>query len=177
MNDQDGAAKFPPGRGFAWRGDWQARLASRLFSIGYGSLLSYLSARPNATFGELVAELGPGDFAPVQLQEAMIAEAEDRNGVGACAKYMLVRFLRAVPNGWPLQRTRDALMEVRHALVDWECALPERFREAARKVVLSMLRDQGIPEGWIPNGIDDDYLAPHLSLWCADEHVKVSCNE
>lgn len=177
MNDRDDATRFPSGHGFAWRGDWQERLASRLSSIGHDSLLSYLSARPLATFGELVSELGPGDFAPVQLHKVMIAEAEERNSVGACAPHMLVRFLRGVTGGWPLRKTRDALADVRHALVDWQCSLPERFRAVAQNVVLSMLRDREIPEAWIPSGIDDGYLAPHLSLWFADEQVKGSCND
>lgn len=144
----------------------------RLSSMGYGSVSSYVSSRQLLSFGELIAELGPGDFAPVQLHEMLVEEAEQEGSIAVCGQYLLVRFLREVPNGWPQERTAEALAQARHALVKWQCALPERFWDGARQLALSMLRDQDIPAGWIPNGPNDEYLLPHLSAWLESEPVR-----
>lgn len=160
--------KHPSGHGRAWRGDWEQRLKAHISGLGYDSLTAFSADRPLATFAELVAELGPGDFAQVQLHWLLAQEAEEHNVVKSCAWSMLVRFLRAIPGGWPKDRSREAQWPALEVLTAWQCAVPPVAQNEARDLVLTLLRDPTIPAGWMPSGPADPYLQEHLARWVPD---------
>lgn len=168
MSTDSKGRPYPPGRGFAWRGDWQERLRLRLSELGYGSLVEYSSSRPLATFAEMIDELGPGDFAQIQLQRELVRESEIANQSWSCALHMLVKFLRDMPRDWQDQGG-FALVE---RLVAWQSVLPTYMHKNCREVTTSLLQDKTIPAGWVPIGVDDVYLHPHLSAWPADRLIR-----
>ena len=151
---------FPSGYGHEWRGDWQARLLGILGKKGHSSLTSFVRARPLATMNELVAAIGDGDVAPVQLKWRLVEEARASNTLRECALDLLVRFLRGVADGWPSDLSWEGLDDVRAALITWQLALDdEHCDDLLGKMADELLDATDISPGWIPSGVDDPRLA------------------
>lgn len=151
--------------------DWQEGLYNRLRELGYDSFAAFFSDRPLSTFGELAEELESNRFAQVQLYWVLLKEAEKTSSEWECALHMLVRFLRAVPGGWKRDRD-DEEVSVIDDLIAWQSVLPARMHDHCRQVMSSIANDDAIPSGWVPSGVDDPYLRPHLSQWPTDGLVE-----
>lgn len=152
--------RYPRGQGFAWRGDWLARLLDLLQVKGFSSLTSYVRTMPLAPFAELVASLGEGDVAPVQLKWRLVEEARASNTLRECALDLLVRFLQGNPQGWPSDLSWQGQSDVRSALVTWQLCLDDERHEAVlSKITVELLGATDIPAGWLPAGIDDPRIA------------------
>lgn len=155
--------RYPSGHGHAWRGDWNERLAARLHSLGFDSLSHLAKDNPGATIQELVSILGAGDFAIIQVEWALMQEAENSGTVRQCAIDLLVRLLRSPENGWPAAIGREEQAEVCGLLVSWLGLLPDRYRPHGQQVVVSFLRDADIPAHWRPVSADDEHIRKHMS--------------
>ncbi len=150
---------YPPGQGFAWRGEWLERLRDLLRVKGFESLTAFARTMPLATLDELVAALGEGDVAPIQLQWRLVEEARISNALRECALELLVRFLREAKQGWPSELSWDSQREVRSALVSWQTSLSEVQAEvSAGEMEFELLEATDVPPGWLPRGGDDPRL-------------------
>ena len=147
---------YPPNYGHEWRGDWLARLLDILRLKGFSSLTAFARTMPSATLDELVAALGEGDVAPVQLQWRLIEEARLSNSTRECALSLFVRFLRRVSQGWPSDLSWNGQRKVRIALISWQTSLEEEhYKSMVQKMVFELLKATDIPPGWLPEGEDD----------------------
>ena len=82
---------FPPQQGFAWRGDWQARLYALIQERGFSSVTAYADSQPGATLLELADVLGSGNVAAVQIEWRLVAEAAASGTMERCARSLLAR--------------------------------------------------------------------------------------
>lgn len=143
----------------AWRRPWPERLLDLVRKKGYESLTSFVLERPLATIPELVAELGEGDVAALQLTWRLVDEARGEDALRECALDLLVRCLRDVEGGWPAESSWEGQARVRIALVRWQSCLEDEALSAfLSKVVVDLLDANGIPPGWLPRGTDDPRL-------------------
>ncbi len=151
--------KYPAGQGFAWRGDWLERLLDLVRKKGFESLTAFVLDRPLATMPELVAELGGGDVAPIQLSWQLVEEARSKATLRECSLDLLVRSLRGVEGGWPADSSWDGQTKVRIALVRWQsCLDDENYDALLAKIVVDLLDATDTSPGWLPRGIDDPRL-------------------
>jgi hypothetical protein len=150
---------YPSGRRFAWRATWLERLLTLLRKKGFESLTAFVLERPSATLSELVAELGEGDVAPIQLTWRLVDEARSKDALRECALDLLVRCLRGVEGGWPAEASWEGQARVRIALVRWQSCLEDEAPSAIlARVVVDLLDAADIPPGWLPRGVDDPRL-------------------
>jgi hypothetical protein len=163
--------RYPRGQGFAWRGDWSARLLELLQAKGFSSLTSYAGTMPLAPFAELVASLGEGDVAPVQLKWRLVKEARASNTLRECAQDLLVRFLRGNPRGWPSDLSWHGQSDVRSALITWQLSFDDAHHDALlSKITGELLAATDIPPGWLPSGVDDPRIVSLFDkFWPAGE--------
>lgn len=149
--------KYPAGHGYAWRGDWQQRLAHLLATRGHNSVTSFLAAHPRRNLLDLANnELGGGDVAAVQLLWTLLAEAKAAGtDAGAdCARDLLVRSIHQhFPTGWNLD---DETAE-RHAYGEWASEL-DRIADVDTLALWETLVERA-PAGWMPQDINDPLLA------------------
>ncbi len=156
MTDYGG---YPPGKGYAWRGDWRARLLDLLRMKGFESLTSFALALPFATLDDLVAVIGKGDVAPIQLQWRLVEEARSANSLRECSLDLFVRFLLEARQGWPSDLSWEGQADVRSALISWQSCLNDKKYDALlSKMVLELLDATDIPPGWLPSGVEDPRL-------------------
>jgi hypothetical protein len=150
---------YPAGLGFAWRGDWLARLLDILREKGFESLTSFAHTMPLATLDDLVASLGEGDVAPIQLQWRLVDEAQASKTSRECALDLFVRFLREAKQGWPSDLSWEGQEDVRSVLTSWQTSLKNEQHEAfANQIVDELLEATDIPPGWLPSSTDDPRL-------------------
>jgi hypothetical protein len=150
---------YPSGQGFAWRGDWLARLLDLLRAKGFETLTEFVRTKPAATLGELVSALGVGDVAPIQLQWRLVEEARMSKTLRECALDLFVRFLHEANQGWPSDQSWDGQRRVRSALISWQTSLgDEQYEAVAGKIVLELLKAPDVPPGWLPKDVDDPRL-------------------
>lgn len=155
--------KYPPGRGHAWRGEWQERLLDLVRARGFSTLTELAASVPTRTIVQLSSDLGGGDVAPIQVQWALVEEAKQRNTVEHCARDLLVRHLHEVAGGWPGEHGWEPQKAVRRALVAWQgCLQDERLDAVLGQITQALLSDKDIPAGWLPSGIDDSIIARYF---------------
>jgi len=151
--------KFPPGHGYAWRGDWKARLRDLVRSRGHSSVSEYVDAHPLRSLLQLADDLGGGDVAAVQLETALIDEARTAGAVARRARDLLARTLATMTDGWPGpagSRTREQESQAMDALSGWvPHTLPELTTEHVVAFATALLRSTDLPPGWRPTGADD----------------------
>lgn len=147
--------KFPAGHAYAWRGDWQQRLADLLAARGHASVTSFLAAHPRRSLLDLASELGGGDVAAVQLLWTVLEESKPHGvAVEHCARDLLVRSIHQhFPQGWSL----DDEPAERHAYGEWVSEL-DRIADIDTLALWETLVDRA-PPGWLPEDINDPVLA------------------
>jgi hypothetical protein len=150
--------KYPPGHGYAWRGDWQQRLFDILRSHGFETLTAFAQHRPLATLADLVTEIGEGDVAQSQLQQTLVDEARARGTLRQCAQDLLVRRLRKVKAGWPSDRSWEAQEDIRGQIIAWRVALGEDYDAVSYKMIRALLDTLDLPTGWLPSGPEDPVI-------------------
>lgn len=167
---------YPPNYGHEWRGDWLARLLDILRIKGFSSLTAFARTMPSATLDELVAVLGEGDVAPIQLQWRLVEEARLSDSMRECAISLFVRFLREVSQGWPSDLSWSGQRRVRITLISWQTSLGEEHHKArAQKMVFELLKATDIPPGWRPQG-EEDPLVVSLFERHWPQEKRSSCN-
>lgn len=150
---------YSSGQGNAWRGDWRVRLLDILRLKGFASLTAFAGTMPLATLEDLVAAIGEGDVAPIQLQWRFVEEAIASNATRECALDLLVRMLHEVKGGWPSDPSWDGQDDVRSSLISWQTSLKgEQYDVLTEKIVHELLEGTSIPPGWLPSGVDDPLL-------------------
>jgi hypothetical protein len=116
----------------------------------------------------LADQLGKDDIAGYHLQELLISEAEDKGAVERCARSLLVRSIHEnVSECWHLEWDDSPLgsgFRRAGAYSSWCVALPERYQESYRAVWNSLVK-LPIPEGWLPQGIDDPFIIEAFKNW------------
>jgi hypothetical protein len=150
--------QYPSGHGYAWRGDWGARLFDIVRSRGFDTLTAFAQAHPLATLGELTSLIGEGDVAPIQIQRVLIEEARESGTLGQCAKGLLVRLLREVKAGWPPDRSWNSQKAVRRRIISWRVSLGDDCDEVANRMMRDLLDTLDLPAGWLPSGPDDPVI-------------------
>lgn len=141
-----------------WRDNWVARLYSRVRELGHDSVTDFAGARPTASLVELAHELGKGDFAGVQVFQALVEEAERSRKVTRLVRAQFVRELwEALPDGWPAVMDDANRFKVARTLGMWSGFTPETHYERIERVK-DALRDSPPPPGWRPLGPDDELL-------------------
>ena len=151
---------YPGGRGHSWRGDWHRRMQEILHDRGFATLTDFARSRPAATLKALADELGVGDVAPIQVQWVLVAEARTAGDLEACARDLLVRYLREVTAGWPAEQGYVPQADVRHQLIAWQGAFrEERYDSALALMTRALLDATDIPCGWQPAGPHDSIIA------------------
>jgi len=152
--------RYPGGKGHEWRGEWDRRLLDILGSLGFKRLTDFAQSRPTATLEELVAEIGVGDVAPIQLKWKFVEEAKASGTQEQCARDLLVRELRQVKAGWPSDHSLDAQEDVLDVLIAWNGSLQdERYDSILKQITRALLDANDIPAGWHPSGTDDPIIA------------------
>jgi hypothetical protein len=165
--------KYPPQQGYAWREHWERRLYELVQQRGFLSVTAFVDSRPGESLLDLAKDLGGGDVAAVQIQWRLVAEAEASGNMEACARSLLARAIRKyLPEGWQSVwvdipgRLGTPYSRKVHALVEMTVALPDRYREVARRIC-DAIGVAHIPYGWVPADADDpillDIFARH---WC-----------
>ena len=144
--------------GRSWHGDWKGRLYERVRQIGYDSLTAFAEARPAVSTLALAEELGVGDINAVQVNSALLLEAEQNNRVGRFVRDVLARYLSEyLPAGWPAVMDDKARLAVAKALSGWIVDIPEALQERAEEASQALLASP-LPPGWRPLGPDDERL-------------------
>jgi hypothetical protein len=142
----------------AWKGDWRARLRSRLHARGFDSALAYAAARPAVPIPLLAEELGPTDVVGVQVQDEMLAEAQRRGLMEWLVRDLLARYLvEAIGEGWPNTLDERSKVRIASALARWSAFLPERYREGAILAGKALLASPP-SDGWKPVGPEDHVI-------------------
>ena len=156
----DDIGKYPPGYGYAWRGEWGKRISQLFTQRGFHCLTDYARSMPAATLDAMANDLGPGDVAPIQIQWLLIDEAREAGALELCARDLLVRRLQAVPEGWPNGRGWDVQEDVRDELVAWQVSLRDpNYADAMRTMVRELLKSDDIAPGWKPSSTNDPHIA------------------
>ncbi len=154
--------KFPPGHGYAWRGDWMGRLYALVQSRGYGSVSEFVDAHPLRSLIELADDLGGGDVAAQQIQTVLVGEARAARTVERRARDLLARRLAELEGGWPgpaSSRTREQEAKAMQALAGWApSALSEIRTEHCVAFGTAFLQSTELPAGWRPTGADDPVI-------------------
>jgi hypothetical protein len=164
--------QFPPGLGYAWRGDWKQRLLDLVQVRGYTSVSEFVDAHPLRGLVQLANDLGGGDVAAVQIETALVEEARSTGRLEPRARDLFCRRLAALSDGWPgpaTQRTEDQEARARRALSGWPPhTMPELTREHVVSLGKALLSSTELPRGWRPTGPDDpvvvDLFEHHIRL-------------
>lgn len=157
------STRFPPQRGFAWRGDWAQRLQSLLSARGFSSVRAFAATAPTKSYVDLAHELGPGDVAAIQLQWAALDEARAAGEMEPLARDLLVRWLHGeLPQGWTTSRVERAIVWPRaNAISAWASSisahLPE-YNSVVSSLSRIILKENPFPLGWLPTNADDPLL-------------------
>ena len=145
-----------------WNGDWEARLLSRVQSMGSRSILDFLDRFPAEPYIKVARRLGE-DVAAVQLARMQFEEASGPAAFRRAAIDGLAREIAEhLKRGWGVGRHADFNTAGVHT--GWMTLL--RFRASAppeivRKgdAVWEELNRLDPSRGWLPNGPDDAILA------------------
>ena len=165
--------KYPGQRGHAWRGDWHQRLLDIIGSRGFSTLTAFADARPGVSLTELAKEIGAGDVAAIQLQWTFVVEAQQNDTLERCARTLLVRYLREVPEGWPSEHGFDDQSNVRCKLIAWQGCLRREPHDSALALMTRTLLDAtDIPAGWQPTGPDDPVIVAQFKRYWPNPELQ-----
>jgi hypothetical protein len=142
-----------------WGGDWQAKLRSRLRSLGFEKIQDFLAQFPSEPYLKLVKRLGE-DVAPLQLIWEQFREAQQQGRIRAAAKDCLAREITGqLRHGWGKGVRVD--FQTAGAYANWVTELT-RFQPDVRPMadaVWRTLNELKPPPGWLPVGPDDPHIA------------------
>lgn len=140
----------------AWKGDWHARIYSCVKRLGYNNVRDFVVSRPCKTWLELADELDRQAVAGIQVQRLVYEEALERNDILGFAKDCIVRELwRRIPTGW--STGDEFLSKVSGAYAGWITSLEDSYQDHADRA-WDWLKEQPIPEGWLPEGSNDPWI-------------------
>lgn len=156
-----------------WHGDWQARLQSKLESLGFATLQMFLEANPGICYTNLSRCLADANIAPMQIYGKQLREAEAEGHLRAAAVDCLVRCLsQHIKRGWG----HGPQFEYRLAsgLSDWKCSIAEFVGKgeglmARLEAVGEAIKACSPPKGWVPSSPADQIIqSAFLAAWPED---------
>lgn len=155
-----------------WHGDFQVRLQSKLQSLGFADLETYLAANPGLGYITIAELLSDANVAAMQLYGEQLRRAAKQGNLREAAADCLSRFLtQHITRGWG--NGRHFRLRLASAFGDWKTVVRQfsdsGSAEAPLDAVTEAIKACKPPNGWIPKSGNDPILESAFGVgWPVD---------